>query len=228
MITRPGMPLQRFREVFEVAQFLDQLRIWIQEIIAALGYLGVGLLMFIESVIPIIPSEAIMPFAGSLVAKNEFTFIWVVVSGVVGTTAGTSVIYYLGLRLGEERIRRWFHRHASFLISEEGLNRSLEWFERYGRIAIVLGRMVPGVRSLISFPAGMRRMKFSVFLPLTALGVLVWTLILITAGVLLGENWEYVLHLVAVYEVLVWSVLGILVGAWLIHRLWQRREDKDD
>ena len=206
--------------------WLDKIAIWVQGIIEALGYLGLGLVMFIENVFPPIPSEAVLPMAGWLAAEKRggFTLLGITLVGAIGSVAGAMVFYGIGYWFGEERVRELLRRFGKwFLLSEADFDTALAWFNRYGELVIFFGRMVPIVRSLISVPAGIAVMNMGRFTIYTAIGTALWSFVLALAGFVLGQNWPLVLEWVGRYEkvVLVVGVVGVL--AFFAHRLLQRR-----
>ncbi|MCU0524105.1 MAG: DedA family protein [Elainella sp. Prado103] len=197
---------------------------WITQIMTSLGYVGIGLLMFLENLFPPIPSELIMPLAGFTVAKGQMGFVPAVMAGVLGTMLGALPWYYIGVYLGEDRLKRWIDRYGKWLgISSEEIDKSQRWFYRHGTKAVFFGRLVPGIRTLISLPAGFSKMRFGTFLIYSTLGTLGWTLLLTTAGYALGDNYELVEEYLAPVSKIVLG--GLLVGGmvWLVrHR--QRRK----
>jgi membrane protein DedA with SNARE-associated domain len=205
-----------------MAQILEQIGLWIEQIITALGYPGIAFVMFTENVFPPIPSELVMPFAGFLVGRGELNFVATVVAGVLGSVLGAVVLYYLGVWADERLVRRIVRRYGRILmLSEKDLDRALEFFGRYGEAVIFFGRLIPTIRSLISIPAGMNRMPLPKFLFFTALGSTIWTGVLAYAGVVLGENWENVLAIVKQYErltLVVLVVVFVIIVVWLFNR----------
>lgn len=154
--------------------------------LAAMGGWGVVLLMFLENVFPPIPSELIMPFAGYLAAEGTHSFVAVVLAGTTGSVMGTSLWYLVGARLGEQRLRHKIEKYGKWMaLTTSELDRSLLWFKRHGEAAIFLGRMIPGIRTVISIPAGLTGMTFWPFIFYTALGSLIWTTALAAAGYVL-------------------------------------------
>jgi membrane protein DedA with SNARE-associated domain len=166
---------------------------WITTTINSLGYLGIGLLMFLENLFPPIPSELIMPLAGFTVAQGSMNFGMVVFAGVVGTMAGALPWYYAGRLLGGNRLKNWADRYGKWLgISSQDIQKSIDWFCKHGNKAVLLGRLVPGVRTLISIPAGTCGMKLAPFLIYSMIGTLGWVMLLTYAGYLLGNNYGLV------------------------------------
>ena len=166
---------------------------WIIHTIESTGYFGIVFLMFLENVFPPIPSEIIMPLAGFIVSKGERTFWGVVLSGTVGSVLGALPLYYAGYFIGEQRLERFVEKYGRWLtISPKDLERAQQWFGRHGRPAVLLCRLVPGIRSLISIPAGIKRMPIISFLFYTAIGACFWTCILAYAGYVLGSKFDQV------------------------------------
>jgi membrane protein DedA with SNARE-associated domain len=166
---------------------------WVAGILQQLGYLGLAFLMFLENVFPPIPSELIMPLAGYLVARGEMTFVGVVVAGTLGSVAGALPLYWFGRKLGRQRVIDFADRHGRWLtISGRHIVRATDWLDRHGKWAVFFARLVPGVRSLISIPAGIARQNFALFLTLTTLGSALWSGLLAAAGYWLGSSFEKV------------------------------------
>ncbi len=162
----------------------------IEDVLLLLGYPGLALLMFLENVFPPIPSELIMPFAGYLSGKGALSFPLVIAVGTLGSLAGQLPLYALGRRVGGERLRRFAARHGHWLtVSPADLERAERWFGRHGRKAVFLCRFVPGLRSVISVPAGMMRMELAGFLLFSGLGAALWNVLLASAGRLLAQRY---------------------------------------
>lgn len=162
-----------------------------------MGSFGVAALMFLENVLPPIPSEVIMPFAGYLAASGVLAFVAVIIAGTVGSVAGACLWYWIGSLATEPRMRQYVVLHGKWLtISENDLDRSFVWFRRHGGAAVFLGRMVPGVRTLISVPAGITGMRMFLVLLYTCLGSLIWTTALTVSGYLLKAQFVKVESLI--------------------------------
>ncbi|MBN1260739.1 MAG: DedA family protein [Anaerolineae bacterium] len=206
--------------------FLDSVAMWVQDVIRAMGYLGLGLVMFLENVFPPIPSEAVLPMAGWLAYDKVggFSLLGVTLVGAIGSVAGALVFYGLGYWFGEGRVRELLRRFGKWLLlSESDFDTALAWFDRFGEAVIFFGRMVPIVRSLVSIPAGIASMNLPRFSLYTAIGTALWSFILALAGYILGQNWPLVMDVVSRYEkvVLVLAVVGVVV--FVVRRLGQRR-----
>jgi membrane protein DedA with SNARE-associated domain len=166
---------------------------WIENLMTGLGYVGISLLMALENIAPPIPSELIMPLAGFTVARGDLHFVGVIVAGTLGSVVGSLFLYTLGAVLGQARLERWLSKYGKWLgLRGSSLERASLWFEQHGTKAVFFLRLVPGVRSLISIPAGVVRMPLFSFLVLTTLGSSLWTTLLTLAGYLLAENYERV------------------------------------
>ena len=144
-------------------------------------------------------------------------------AGTAGALLGAIFLYYLSDALGEERVRRWAARYGVYvLFSEKEFDEVMEGFIRHGERWVFFARLVPGVRSLISIPAGLKRMPMPRFLLYTFLGTVFWNALLAGAGFVLGENWERVLDFVRTYETILWVVLAVSTAYYLYSR-WHRR-----
>ena len=153
----------------------------ITSILASLGGFGVFLLMLAENVFPPIPSEVILPLAGYTAAQGRGSLWVVAIAGTLGSAAGAVLWYYVGRWIGIDRLKRFAARHGRWLtLTPVEVDHVDRWFDRYGRRAVLFGRMVPGVRTLISVPAGVSGMPLGPFLVSTLAGSAIWTVIRIT------------------------------------------------
>ena len=201
---------------------------WVIELVGAWGYWGVVLLMFLENVVPPIPSELIMPLAGYQAGRDGgdggMRFWGVVAAGTAGSVLGALPLYGLGRGVGEERLRRWVGRHGHWLaVSTGDLDKGRDWFARRGGMAVLLCRLVPGVRSLISIPAGVHRMPMVPFLLYSTIGTALWAGLLAYAGMLLGQNYRQVERWVGPITYL---VLGGIVVAFVVRVIRLKRRQK--
>jgi membrane protein DedA with SNARE-associated domain len=166
---------------------------WIAQLIERTGYLGVALLMFLENVFPPIPSELIMPMAGFTAARGDLRFIGIVIAGTAGSVAGALLWYYVGKLVTTRRIKAWAQKHGRWLtLKPDDVDKASAWFEKHGGKAVLIGRLVPTVRTLISVPAGIFGMGVRKFLALTLLGSGLWSTALTAAGYLLEDRYEQV------------------------------------
>ena len=188
---------------------------WIVTVITRLGYFGVATLTFLENVFPPIPSELVIPLAGFVAAEGDLRLGLVIITGSVGSLAGAFVWYALGRRIGEHRLRAWVARHGKWLtLSVHDVDRAQLWFKRHGSAAVFVGRLMPGVRTFVSLPAGFSAMPLVPFLLYSALGTAIWTAALAYAGVALQANFT----LVGDYINVATDILLIVVGIMLVRR----------
>lgn len=181
---------------------------WVLETIRALGYVGLALMLLIENLFPPIPSEVVLPLAGFLVGVGELSYWGAVVAATVGGVVGAWILYALGLWGGRPVILRY----GKYLrVSAKELDQAESWFKRYGDWVVLVARVVPLARSVVSIPAGTMRMPPLRFTVLTTIGTFTWNIILIQAGVVLGENWERVSDFVGTYSNYAYAALAALV-----------------
>ena len=195
------------------------------------GYGAIFAAMFLENLFPPIPSELIMPLGVFLVQQGQLQLVPVVLAGLLGTVLGALPWYGIGRVINEERIEQWLERHGRWIgISPAELARSRSWFNRFGTALVFWGRLVPGIRTLISVPAGIEMMPMLPFLIWTTAGSLIWTLLLTLAGLLLGESYSSVEIWIDPVSKAIKVVLGIALVAgslWLGLRIWRRRQSAD-
>src|SRR4030043_627778 len=172
-----------------ISDILAQLANFIIKIISDSGYFGITFLMALESACIPIPSEIIMPFSGYLVALGRFSLLAVIFWGAIGNLIGSIIAYWVGVFGGKPFIERY---GKYVLIRKEELDRSQRFFERYGGLSIFFSRLLPIIRTFISFPAGIAKMPFIRFCLYTFVGSLFWSAVLSYIGVFFGENWEVI------------------------------------
>ena len=194
---------------------------FILDVIDTLGEVGVGLLVLLESVIPPIPSEVVLPAAGALVALGRLNGPLTWLLALVGSVLGALILYGAGRAFGEERTRRVLV--AVPLVESDDVDRADAWFARYGQVAVFVGRLIPGVRSLISLPAGAARMPLGPFVLWTTLGSAIWNSLLIGAGLLLGAQWEAVEAHIDVVNDVIYLSIGVALGVFFMRRWAHRR-----
>jgi membrane protein DedA with SNARE-associated domain len=188
---------------------------WITGVVERLGYAGVGLLTFLENLFPPIPSEVVIPLAGFVAAQGGLGVAGVIAAGSIGSIAGAWFWYEIGRRVGEQRLRRWVDRHGRWLtLSSRDVDRAQAWFRRHGSTAVFVGRLVPGIRTFVSLPAGFSGMPLAPFLIYSTAGTVIWTAGLAWAGVLLEANFT----LVSDYIDLAANALLVGLGAMLAWR----------
>ncbi|KAB1911345.1 DedA family protein [Micromonospora sp. AMSO31t] len=194
---------------------------WVATVIDSFGAVGVALLVALESIVPPIPSEVVLAMAGYLAAEGRFNVVLIVLAATAGSLLGALVLYWLGAALGEERLKRWLDHIP--LVDREDLEKADRWFERHGRWAVLFGRVVPVVRSLVSVPAGANRMPLGEFIVLTTLGSGVWNALIVGAGFALGSRWQEVDRYSHWFNYAIFAVFAVTVAAWVVKKVRRRR-----
>ena len=158
-----------------------------------MNYPGIAFLMFLENVFPPLPSELIMPLAGFTAGQGKITLWGAMLAGTFGSVIGQLPLYYLGKLVGEERLEKWADKYGAWLtVSGDDIEKSKKWFDKHGHKAVLFGRLVPGLRSLLSIPAGMADMNLAKFLAYSAIGTGVWASALAVAGYLLKDQYKII------------------------------------
>ena len=203
---------------------LDWIAEWVTGVIETLGYPGLTVLVALENVFPPIPSEVILPLAGFLTGQNRFSFLLVLIATTLGSLIGALILYAVGLAIGQRRVNSLVQRYGHWaLLTPDDLTRAEDWFDRYGPVAVFTGRLFPVVRSLVSIPAGYRRMPLAQFLLLTGGGSALWNGALVGLGWALGENWHVIEEYVGWLQYVVIAVAAFLVLRFVWQRLRERR-----
>ena len=209
---------------------LGDLATWVQDVINQFGYFGVALLVVIENVFPPIPSEIVLPFAGfvaqqgSGAAQSDTSVIGMMIAATVGSVVGALILYFVSAAIGPDRLRAFVEKFSKwFGVKPADLVRAEAWFDRRSSLAVLVGRCVPLIRSIVSIPAGFRRIKLSSFVVLTALGSAVWNIALIGAGAVLKDQWDRVGDYVGVFQWVVILAIVVFVVRFVISLVKRRR-----
>ena len=209
----------------QLGDALNAIKVWVEQIISSMGYVGLYVVMFLENVFPPIPSEVVLPLAGSLTLTGRFSIFWITIIGMLGSLTGAFLFYGLGKWLGESRVRTIIEKYGRYaLLSTNDLDRSLEWFDKYDDWVIFFSRMVPIVRSLISIPAGIANMKITKFSFYTILGTALWSFLLAIGGRLLGEQWPLIAEFINTYQNIVLVVAAAAVLFFFGSRLLEKKK----
>jgi len=193
-----------------------------------IAYFVISLAMFLENLIPPIPSEVIMPLGGFFVYKGDLNFYILIVSGLIGTVVGALPWYFLGKLLNEKKLSNFIDRKGKFVgISLKDLDKSRIWFDKYGVMLVFWGRLIPGIRTLISVPAGIELMPINKFLIWTSLGSLIWVVFLTSAGYLFGENYENIELYIDSFKVILKPIFVILT-LYLLIRFVRKKLNKNN
>lgn len=192
---------------------------WVVGIVEALGYWGIGLLMFFENFAPIVPSEVIMPLSGFVAGLGDLSLWLVILAGSVGSLLGQIVLYFLARWVGQPRLERWADRYLGWLtISGAEIRRSSRWFERYGSGAVLVCRVIPVLRQLISIPAGVAKMDFGRFLFYSTIGMTAWAALLAWLGSLLGANYGLVQAYLGPVTYGIVAAMVVFLIVWALRR----------
>ena len=200
-----------------ITEFLAQ---YITAFIDKTGYISVFVLMVMESMIFPIPSEAVMPFAGFLIAESKFTFTLVIAVSTFGSIVGSLLSYWIGLYGGQPFIERY---GRFFLLDREDLAATERFFKKYGNATIFISRFIPVVRHLISLPAGMGRMNLVRFSIYTIIGAGLWNAFLTVCGFYLRKNWEVVMQYSGIVDIAVLVVLVFGIAFFIKKHVSRRR-----
>jgi membrane protein DedA with SNARE-associated domain len=176
-------------------------------IIAYLGYIGIFFLMMLESMIVPVPSEFVMPFAGFLVAQGTFSFLFVIIASTLGSITGSLIFYSIG-KTGGYRLVEKYGKYV--LVDAEDIRKTEEWFQKRGDLTVFLARLIPVVRHLISFIAGIGKMNVKKFTLYTILGATLWNGILTYLGFILGQHWNEVSQYLEELDIII--VILLIVG----------------
>lgn len=192
------------------------------EIVNQFGYIGISLLIFIENIFPPIPSEVILTFSGFMTTYSEMKILWVIIFSTVGSVVGALVLYWIGTILTKERLEYILSSKIGKILGfkKQDVSNAEGWFERRGKLTVFFCRFVPIIRSLISIPAGMTKMKVPTFLMLTTLGTLIWNSVLVSLGAAFGASWNKIASYMDEYSkiTLVILILAFFVAAFVFYK----------
>lgn len=198
---------------------MESIADWVIDVVGSLGALGVLVLVAAESLVPPIPSEVVLASAGVVAGQGDASLPAMVVAATAGSMVGAWALYGVGAWVGDDRLRAFVGRHGRWLrVTTQDLDRAERWFDRHAELAVTIGRCVPLVRSVVSVPAGFRRMPIVRFSLCTLVGSLAWNTAIISAGFVLGENWVVVEEYLAIVQIVVLVVLGGLFVRFLVRR----------
>ncbi|MBE6831044.1 DedA family protein [Clostridium sp. KNHs216] len=201
---------------------------WIIGIINQYGYFGIALLIAVENIFPPIPSEVILTFSGFMTTVTDLKIWGVVLSATIGSVLGAVVLYSVGRLMSPQRLERLLGGKLGRVLhlKREDVHHAGAWFARRGKFTVFFCRFIPVVRSLISIPAGMAKMRMGMFLLLTALGTFLWNVVLVYLGAFFGASWETVVRYVDTYSMAAIAVVAVslvVFCAWYFFRRSKRR-----
>ncbi len=199
---------------------LDNLTEWAADIVEQLGYTGVAMLVAIENVFPPIPSEVVLGLAGYTASRGDAWVVGMVIAATIGSVVGAWVLYGISAAIGPVRLRAIVIRYGTWIgFGENDLDRAESWFDKRSRWAVLICRCIPLIRSVISIPAGFRRMPLGTFTLFTLIGSLVWNTVLITAGYVLADQWEKLLEVTEPFQTVVMVIIIVLFVALVARKV---------
>jgi len=199
---------------------IELLGSWIIHFIGSFGYFGVFMLMLLESCLIPIPSEVTMPFSASLIASGLFNFWILIIVGTLGNLTGSLLSYWLGWWGEDSVVRKVITKYGKYVrISESEYDRSERWFRNHGELVVLLPRVLPVLRTFISLPAGVAKMKLKKFVAYTIVGCFIWSVVLTQIGVVLGANWKSLEVYFRKFDVVIVVAIVALVIWYVWHKL---------
>ena len=209
----------------QISEFISSLPLLIGNAVETNQWIGYGailLAMFLENLIPPIPSELIMPLGGFYVSQGQLDFLPVVLAGLIGTVIGAMPWYGIGRLVNEERLEKWLKKNGRWIgINPQELSRSRKWFNRYGVSLVFWGRLVPGIRTLISVPAGVELMPITPFLIWTSAGSLLWTLFLTITGFYLGDSYRNIEEWISPFSSVFKAIIILIISVAFITLIYK-------
>jgi len=193
------------------------------ELMARLGYFGLFFLIAGESALMPIPSEVILPFAGFLVFSGKMTFMLAVLAGITGQLFGSILAYAVGYYGGRPAVLKY---GKYFLLSKKHFEHVESWFAKHGSAAIFFSRLMPVVRTVISFPAGIAEMPFKKFLFYSTVGIIPWTIVLVYIGFKLGAGWQSIVATFDKFQLLIVAGIVIFLAWWIWKEYREQHETK--
>lgn len=199
---------------------------WLVNLIGSMGYVGVGLAMFVESFFAPIPSEIILPFSGFVANQGKLNIVLVIAVATISAYLGSLPFYLIG-KWGKEGITKFLEKYGKYLfITKTDMDKGFDAFDKHGNKIVLLGRVIPIVRTVVSFPAGVGKMNFWVFSAYTLIGTALWSTLLGLSGYYLGSKWEVVSVYVGKYEKVIMGILIVGIVLYVARGIINIRKDK--
>ncbi|MGB3767068.1 MAG: DedA family protein [Phormidesmis sp.] len=197
---------------------------WVTNVVTGFGYWGIAFMMFLENLIPPIPSELVMPLAGYAASQGELNLWSAIAFGSAGSLLGALLWYYVGFYLGLDRLKALLDRYGRWVgLSSKDLDNAQRWFAKRGTWTVGICRMIPGIRTYVSIPAGVTGMPLAPFLLYSAVGTVLWTAFLTLAGYFLGNEYERIGVWLSPVAKVVSVILIVVVVGWFARRILSRR-----
>ena len=202
----------------------NRMETWIANLIEQYGYFGILLLITLENIFPPIPSEVILMFGGFMTTKTSLSVLGVAVVATTGSIVGSLMLYGIGRMFSMNRLERIIERKGVWMrLKKEDVQKANNWIKTYGYWAVVICRMIPLIRSLISIPAGMAHMRLTPFLLFTCIGTFIWNITMVGIGAIVGENWDFVKQLLSVYATITYALIAAIALLIIIFFLRRAR-----
>lgn len=196
----------------------------ITDFISKWGYTAIFILILLENVLPVVPSEIILTFAGLLSVKSHLSIWTLLIIATIASFIGLLILYYICRLISEEKLYRFVDRHGKWMkLKSKDLKRANDWFKRYGAWAVFLCRFVPVLRVLITIPAGINRMNVIQFTTLSLIGTTIWNFALILLGRLLSDSFDALMNGIHTYSHIMYVIIIIAVIYFVIRYLMKRR-----
>ena len=188
------------------------------QIMNQFGYIGIFLLILIENVFPPIPSEVILTFGGFMTTQSTMSVLGVIIVSTIGSIGGAIILYLVGRLINKDVIEKWLDGKVGKILrfKREDVEKANSWFEKKGKYTVLFCRCIPIVRSLISIPAGMSKMKFIPFIILTTIGSAVWNTVLVVLGSVAGNSWDKIAGIIDKFSDVILILLIIAVVTFLV------------
>lgn len=188
------------------------------------GYVGIALLIAIENIFPPIPSEVILTFGGFMTTYSKMKVIGVIIASIIGSIIGAIALYFIGRFLNKDRLEKIVEGKIGTILhlKKKDIEKANIWFEKRGQYTVFFCRFIPIVRSLISIPAGMTKMKFVPFTILTTIGSTIWNSVLVYLGVIAGSSWMKIVSYVNYYSKVVLIIILVVVTIF-VRQLYKKR-----
>jgi membrane protein DedA with SNARE-associated domain len=196
----------------------------ITEFIRSWGYVAIAILILFENILPFIPSEIILTFAGLLSEKSDLSIPVLFIISTVSSFFGLVILYYISRLVSEQRLYRFVDKYGKWIkLRSKDVAKANDWFKHYGALAVLICRFIPVLRVLITIPAGINRMNVLKFISLSLLGTTIWNFLLIYLGKLLSGSWDILMNALHTYSFVMYIILFIIIVYIIYHLLKRRR-----
>ena len=203
---------------------------WIISILnSGFGYFGIAFLIALENIFPPIPSEVILTLGGFMTTYTDLNIVGVIIASTVGSLIGAILLYYIGYLIGEKRLKKLVNGKLGkiLFLKEEDIDKADLWFKNRGKKTVFFCRFIPVIRSLISIPAGLSKMRFRPFILFTALGSIIWNTVLVVLGYIVGDKWETIVDIFNKYSSICLIIFGIFILCLIVRIIIKKKKEKE-